>query len=223
MATDAVPVPRSTLAGRIRLKAQRLADVLAFDGNTIARGERAAWSSAASLADLCALTERWLAGDLKSQPGYSGSLDVDEEDAPGLTDALIRLNHEGFLTRNSQAGFDGEGYDGAHWIQVAAAEGFASADTVQRLREKLAGTSYVVREFAPPRRSRAGGSIVPVTWRDGRPYTRFGGGAGPGDIEFELCGAGTPAVEDAKRAQQIVIYDPEPGRNTLWADLRARL
>jgi hypothetical protein len=102
-----------------------------------ATSEAEIWAAARSLNDLCALTERWLRADLATQPGYSGSVDVDEEEAPGLTDACIALNRAGFLTRNSQAGFDGTGYDGARWTQLAAVDGITIPPAAFALRRNL--------------------------------------------------------------------------------------
>lgn len=199
---------------------RNLGRVLTEFGGPVARGERKTWAAAESLEDLCALTDRWLSGDLKSSPTYYGPVDVDEEDAPGLTEACRRLNRMGFLTDSSQAGSDGPGYDGRRWTQVAAVDGFAAPGLVALLTEGLSGTPYVVQAFEP--RRFGCGSRVPVTWVDGRPCTRFGGGLSARGIR-QLWGGdvGEGAVRDLCAALQVVIYDPEPGRNALWADLAA--
>lgn len=199
---------------------ERLADLL--DTGPVPRAERKVWAEADSLADLCGLMIRWLDGELSATPGYYGSVDVDEDDAPGLTDACRALNRAGFLTTCSQAGYDGPSYEDRRCTQVAVVDGYATPAMVVALRAKLFGTPYVIQEFAS--RWSDYGSKVPVTWVDGDAVTRFGGGLGRRQIRREWGGyVGANAVRDLCGALQVVIYDPEPGRNTLWMDLSAAL
>jgi hypothetical protein len=96
------------------------AERLLVAGTTLKRRDHARWQRAESVQDLCDLTVRWLRGEIPSQPGYYGPVDVDEDDAPGLTDALMALNRIGFWSRTSQAGADGEGTTartGPNWPQ----------------------------------------------------------------------------------------------------------
>lgn len=167
--------------------------------------EAAIWAAARSLDDLCALTERWLRGDLAIHPGYDGSVDVDEDDAPGLTDACIALNRAGLLTRNSQSGFDGTGSDGAHWTQLAAVDGVTSPPAVAALRRAL------------PRRYKIHTNRwINVTLREGQFNTRFGGTSIDPD-EFDMCSE--EAITDAMNGVPFIVYDPIAGPNTLWADI----
>lgn len=213
-ATENAATESPSLAARLARKARHLVD---RHRGPLAADERPIWAEADSLSDLCDLMDRWLAGDLKSQPAYYGSVDVDEEDAPGLTEACRRLNRVGFLTDNSQAG-----RVGVRSVQLAAVDGFATPATVAEMRRRLAGTPYQVEAFDCPGDD-GYGSNVPVTWEDGEPFTRFGGGC-PASTIAELWGSvGAGAVQDLIAAKQVVIYDPVIGRNTLWADLRAGL
>ncbi|MBL7261367.1 DUF6919 domain-containing protein [Paractinoplanes lichenicola] len=59
--------------------------------------DRPLWRAAESLDEVAALTARWLSGGIRSQPGYGGTVDVDEDDAQGLTAALIACNRAGFF------------------------------------------------------------------------------------------------------------------------------
>ena len=86
------------------------------------KSDLAAWGSARTLADLGELTARWIEGTIASQPGYCGPSDIED---PALVPLLAALNRAGFVTTGSQAGESGPGYDGAHWQQRAAVEGFA--------------------------------------------------------------------------------------------------
>jgi len=176
--------------------------------------DKVVWRTAASLADVAALTARWLTGELRGQPGYCGPVDVDEEDAPGMTDVLISCNRAGFLTASSQAGYDGAGYDGAHWRQFAAVDGLISDADLPLLHAALAGTGMVVD---------ASGDGQAVTFRQGHAYTWFGRRRKRTDLADDWTGYGIcspAAVAELLRACPVVVYDPEPGRDDrLWPAL----
>jgi hypothetical protein len=181
--------------------------------------DRALWRSARTLTDLADLTARWLAGEIESQPGYYGPVDVDEDDAPGMTETLIALNRAGFLTNQSQAGFDGLGYDNAHWQQLAWVSGFASTVTYQWLVEALAGTRFQVQANLTdlPRKHR---TEIAVTTREGQPWTVSGWISERTIAGVEMFGAcSDEAIGAVCAAWQLDIYDPEPGSNDLWAVL----
>lgn len=193
--------------------------------NCIAADERDVWASAQSLADLGELTARWLEGDLQSQPGYYGSVDVDEDDAVGLTAALAALNRAGLVTDNSQAGHVGIGWDGAHWRSRAAVTGFAAAETVQHLRDTLTGLRqpyYLIaseRPRLPYRWRRQGG--LPVTWREDVPTCWFGNTLSRSDLDFSYDGVGSGALVELHAALQVAVIDLTCGRNDLWEVLYA--
>ncbi len=177
------------------------------------------WAQARTLEDLCELTGAWLSGRLDSQPGYHGTVDVD--DAPDLRDALIALNRVGFLTNTSQDGFDGTGYDGAHWVQVAAVSGFADVHTVEWLWDVMANSGHrfnvvTVRCKTSPwwRRPVPG---IGVTWRDGRTTCAFGRQASRNVIAGELYdGCSDAAIDALCAAYQVTVYDWTPGFNEMW-------
>jgi hypothetical protein len=164
------------------------------------------------LDDLCRLTVGWLTGEIGWQPGYYGPVDVDEDQAPGLTAALISLNAAGVCTRNSQAGYVGTGADGAVWVQHAAVTGYADTQAWYRLLQAMDGTRYqVLAHTVRPRLQRARPGVV-ITWRDGQPH-RFGGWAPVRPADH----APQPAVTEAVRALQVTVWDPTPGANTCGA------
>lgn len=192
----------------------------------LARSERHIWASARNLDDLGELTARWLTGELQSQPGYYGPVDVDEDDAPGLTDVLVGLNRSGFVTQNSQAGFDGAGYDGAHWRLRAAVVGFADDATVDRIENVLCGTRFDVvahSRFGAPTHSLKTGwrrqSGVVVTTREGRTFTEFGSQLSAADIAGMYDGCSDEAIAAVCGAWQVTVYDPEFGPDDLWPTL----
>ena len=174
--------------------------------------DKAVWRTAGSLKDVAALTARWLTGDLQGQPGYWGPVDVDEQEAPGMTDVLIRCNRAGFLTFGSQAGFDGTGDDGMRWQQLAAVEGLVGPDDLTRLREVCAGTGILVD---------ASGDGQVVTFQNGRAFTTFGARRKDLDDDWTGYGICSPAaVAELQQAFPVVVYDPAPGRDDrLWPTL----
>jgi hypothetical protein len=190
-------------------------------GGPLTRADRRLWRAARSLDDLCELTARWLEGRVDSQPAYYGTVDVDEDDAPGLTATLTGLNRAGYLTTGSQAGYDGPGYGGARCQQMATVEGFAAQDTTGWLRQAVDGTDYQVLEHDCKdhawQRSEPG---VNVTFLDGVPVTWFGTQASRAGIARDWYpGVHREALDQVAAARQVTIYDPVPGRNTLWTRL----
>lgn len=181
--------------------------------------DRARWITARTLADLGELVAQWLEGRIGTQPGYDAPVDVDDDLAPGLAATLAALNRAGFVTASSQAGFAGPGFDGAWWEQRAAVRGFADADTLAWLRQAFAGTRFTIRHGDPRRVWPWSRPRVPVTRRAGQVRTDFGNRMPDSDIADPWVGYGVchPTVVDALRgAYQIVLFDPEYGRNDLW-------
>lgn len=168
-----------------------------------------AWRNTDTLADLGAVTVRWLEGDIDQCPGYCGAVDVDEPLAPGLTAALVALNRAGIVTYDSQAGM----VDGDH-VQHAAVKAFADPATVDALRRNLP-RQYMVR---PLGRSR-GYRDVPVTLVCGEAVTSYRWMPKRVISREAFPGIGKAALAEVYAADQIVIVDPVEGRNTLWADL----
>lgn len=218
---------QALLGDPVRTVVARLAG-RALTGCTIARADRAAWAAARTLPDLCRLTVGWLQGQRSTQPGYYGGVDVDEDLAPGLTQALIACNHAGFLTRSSQAGYTRPGRQGgqarrdgqAGLSQLAAVEGLASTATAQALQERLAGTPYRVRVRSRHRIGHQRQPGVVVTRAGGRPVTQFGGPLSRRELASTLRGCDRRAIAAAAAAARLVIWDPRPGHNSLWADLQ---
>ena len=168
------------------------------------------WAAARTLADLGELTARWLTGDLASQPGYYGRVDVDEDDAPGLTAALVALNLAGVVTNSSQAGYDGTGYDGKRWTQHAWVSAHTDPSTSEWLAMEATAAGFEVTEWT------RGMSRRTVTYRAGRSYTEDGP-IGRSDLHCMYDGVGRGAWRDLLGAVHVSIVDPVPGRNIMWA------
>lgn len=170
------------------------------------------WAAAQSLLDLAELTAQWLEGRIKSQPGYYGPVDVDEVDAPGITAALVACNRAGFLTNDSQAGFEGHGQDGARWTQLAAVTGFMYDEPADRLVERITADGRFLIH-----RDTNGAVGVAVTCRDGEQYTWYGRELDTDTIAEEMYGdCSDAAIIDVCCTDQVTVWDPVPGRNELW-------
>jgi hypothetical protein len=181
------------------------------------RREAEMWASTKTFTDVCELTAQWLEGRIASQPGYCGPVDVDQ--APHLKSALIALNRAKFLTNDSQEGFDGEGWGGRYWIQLAAVTGFAEDDTLDWLERVLSGTRFQMIVH-PCKTSFWGttGQGTTVTWADGDSCTVYGRqitANALGGVEFyQDCS--DEAIAAICSAWQVTIYDPDAGLNDLW-------
>ena len=175
------------------------------DPGPVLGADRARWAGASSLAGLGELTAAWLRGEIASQPGYYGPVDVDEHAAPGLTAALVAFNRAGALTTGSQAGLvEGE------YVQLAWVDAFVDEALLARLRAAAAGTGYQVVVHVP------GSRWVPVTWDRGKVWT----GTGWMDAKYwawHYEDVGSGALEQVLTAHQVSLIDPAPGANTMWA------
>jgi hypothetical protein len=193
----------------------------------MSRQDRDLWASARTLADLGELTARWIEGDLASQPGYNGPSDIED---PALVPLLAKLNRAGFVTTCSQIGEDGPGYDGAHWQQRAALEGFASTELARHLYNTTwpAGLFAVACDPArlPRWRYRYREAVV-VTRRNGHAVTTFGCHLPRRHIRDDWLGYGMchpDAVHALCTAWQVTVIDPEWGRpDLLWPVLAGAL
>lgn len=224
------PVKPATRYAYLGLAALALAGLSAVAYATtralvLAAADRAVWAKARSLRDVGDRMAMWLTGELRSQPGYCGPIDVDEADVPGLTETLVLLNRAGFVTSQSQAGADEVTGDGTHWQQYAAVTGFASPETQAWLLHALHQVDgLAVRECVEVGRL-DWREVDPVTYRNGRAYTDFGRRQPDSDLCDDWTGYGVchpDAVEQIIAAGQFVIRDTEFGRNDrLWPALRA--
>jgi hypothetical protein len=199
---------RSSRGGRVRAWWGRAWTELR-DPGPILRADRAWWAAAASRADFAELTAAWLRGDLASQPGYYGPVDVDEHLAPGMTDALVALCRAGAVTTGSQAGLVA-----GDVVQLAWVDAHVPGELLAQLRTAAVGTRYRVIKHTP-----ASGEL-PVTWVRGTARTSSGWVA-PGHWAWLYRGVGAMAVAKLlATTHQVSVIDPEPGRNTLWAWLQ---
>jgi hypothetical protein len=190
----------------------------------MSRADRRAWKSARTLADLGELTARWLEGAIASQPGYCGPSDLDDPDR--LVPLFAALCRAGYMTTQSQAAHDGPGYDGVHWEQRAAVEGFASPEIAARIiaAAERNGLHVIARDPQTlPRWRNRSRDAVPVTTRNGATISGFGMHLSRRFLRDDLTGYGMchpDAVGALCNAWQVTVIDPEWGRaDVLWCVL----
>jgi hypothetical protein len=186
------------------------------------RSDRQAWQSARSLADLGELTAQWIEGTIGEQPGYCGPSDLDDPER--LVPVCTALCRAGFVTTQSQEAFDGAGYDGAHWEQRAAVEGFATGEMAARLLAVAYRNRLCVISHGPSTLPRWGvryGTAVAVTRRAGRDYTGFGTLLSRGHVRGVYGDLHPDAVGAVCSAWQVTVIDPAWGRpGALWRVLQ---
>ena len=180
------------------------------------RADRKLWRQAGSLPELCSLMARWLEGELSMWPGYD---DGAAEETAGLIPVLARANRAGFLTDQSQPGFDGIGFDGLRWQQWAAVSGLVGDELLlSRIREAGEAAGLIVLIAHPwllPQ-----GQGYTATLRGGQPYTEFGAYLSPQILRQVWRGVSRQAMAEIADAWQVTVIDPEfgPG-DRLWAAL----
>lgn len=173
------------------------------------------WKQARSLADIGALTARWLEGDIESQASYEPNCGPEEETAPLIT-VLAKLNRVGVYTTNSQPGEPEKDPNVASWCQRAAVEGFAEESVAERLVAAaltaglIASTSW---------RSVNTCQSIEVSREDGAGFTWFGRHLDREHLRVyyaeHLSADGLAALVGAT---QFVVVDPVWGRvdSPLW-------
>lgn len=198
--------------------------------------ERKLWQSARTLDDLGDLTAQWLEGRIVGYPGYGDESDPgpDPETQPLIT-VLAGLNRAGYVTVSSQPGLPPTtGWDGEHWQQRAAVEGFADGHTRLALEEAIEGTGLIlIDHLTEPRRwwhrfvpgaAAWGDDAVCVTASvEGTEHTWFGGLMSYDTVELCFDEVGRAAFAEVLNAWQVTVLDPEWGRNDLlWDTLTSR-
>lgn len=169
------------------------------------------WKDAKTVADLGQLMADWLEGRIPRRPGYGDTRPDPETNE--LIPVLAACNRAGFITDSSQPGFDGPGFDGAHWRQRAAVTGFvADRALLARLAsEARAAGLQIVTDGRP---------VVAVE-RNGESRLAFGDKIRRGYMRTIWGGIGRDALREVSAAQQIAIIDPVWGESDrLWQMLR---
>jgi hypothetical protein len=168
----------------------------------MSRKDAARWKTARTMEDLGELVIAWLNGEVTQTPGHCGP--PCEETIP-LIPALTVINRGGFVTDNSQLAETVNGSTWNTWV-----DGFASDETLARIRAAAAGTDLVVmacrgRHHEHQQKFR----FQPCPRRD---VTDFWATACP------------HAADVLWDAWWVYVEDPEPGRNDLlWSTLTLAL
>lgn len=163
------------------------------------RADRRRWREATGLADLGELFVAWLHGEIAETPAHGGG--PDPETNP-LTEVLTSVNRAGFVTDNSQLAETIGGETWNTWV-----EGFATDETLGRIRAAAAGTGLTVTAC----RGREHGE-------------RHGLGTGwqcPGRSARSFWSDSCPRTAgELRNSWYVMVSDPEPGRNELlWGTL----
>lgn len=181
--------------------------------------ERAGWSNARTLTDLGELTARWLEGSIRVLPGYGGrrGCGPDQETRP-LIRTLAAANRRGYVTCQSQPGYDGLAYDGRPAQQRAAVEGFADPEIARWLtRQARAAGLLVVQTMATRRRQIDYRTAVTVSQWDGKVHTEFGATLTRSHLRWVYQELPDEALDAITSAIQVTLIDPEWGRqDVLW-------
>ena len=164
------------------------------------RRDRKLWASARSLADVGALTVRWLNGEMKQTPGHCGPPCAETIPHIGV---LSAVNRAGFVTTNSQSAAVASWGTCEAWVA-----GLVSDGTLQRIQAEVIANPPL-RLAGATGRQRFGESPLDLraAWRD--------------DTGFyaDRC---PHAADEIRDTWFITITDPEPGRNSeLWRALAA--
>lgn len=201
------------------------------------RHERKQWAAARTLDDLGELTAQWLEGRIAYYPRYG----VEEDPGPDhetilLVPVLAALNRAGFLTEGSQPGEEPAAglYD---WQQRATVRGFADDATLARIEAAVRGSGLLLitrrTEIPPwwhqwlPRRLRPmlafdEGRIPVTATTDGTVHTWLGWLTFD-VVATEFDGVGREAFAEVLDAWQVLVIDPQWGRNDLlWDTLTSR-
>ncbi|MFI1166540.1 DUF6919 domain-containing protein [Streptomyces sp. NPDC020801] len=178
-----------------------------------ARADRRRWAAAQTLPELADLMALWLEGELTMWPGHAAGAD---EETTLMIPTLAAANRAGFLTDQSQPGYDGPGFDRLRWEQRAAVSGLvADEQLLTRIRRAGEGAGLLVLLSHP--RLLPQGRGVTCTIRGGQPYTVFGEYMPPRILRHIWSGISRPASDAVCDAWQLCLIDPEIGRNDrLW-------
>ena len=162
------------------------------------RHDRKLWASARTLADVSALTVRWLNGEIKQTPGHGGPPCA--ETIPHI-EVLTAVNRAGFLTTNSQSAAVASWGTCEAWVA-----GLMSGEALQRIQaEVIANPPLILAGARAHQRFGESPLNLRAAWRD--------------DTGFyaDRCPQAAAEIRDA---WFITITDPEPGRNDrLWPAL----
>jgi hypothetical protein len=177
------------------------------------------WRESGSLLDLCVLTAMWLKGLLPYHPAYSAS--APDPETTALVPHLAVLNEGGFLTEASQPGVplvDGSG-------QRAFVEGFCDMRVQLDIERAILGTDIVMLAY-PPGSPGQDGLQIPVTMDGHEPFTWVGSAMTDEviDSNYRSIGFHPDAVAALQDSWQVLIFDPQWGRNDLlWDRLGAAI
>ena len=172
------------------------------------------WRDTRTIADIGQVMARWLTGEVRYWSGHGDGIDSETRH---LLPTLVALNQAGVVTTNSQPGYDGTGYDGAHWRQKAWLTAIVDD------RSPLLGRLILSAEAAGMtvlRGNRHHGQTV-LTDRNGEPWTDIRGRIPRNHLAREWHGLSRQGLKELRTHGAVLhIVDPVWGRDDrLWPAL----
>lgn len=180
------------------------------------RAHEALWADADTFAELLALMQQFVRGELENWPGHLGPRDPETVE---IAEALAHVNGQGFLTTGSQPGADDP-----PWRQRASVEGHATDELLVRLtnlvRAAPAGTLQMTYARVERQRRNDYSQAVAVTLVGGQEYTSFGAGLSRKAIADMWLGIEDDLLDQILGMWQVMIYDQRWGQHPLlWERL----
>lgn len=180
------------------------------------------WKEARTFADLGELTAQWIEGRIDSHPGciVDEASDPDEE-TRHLVPILAACNRRGFVTMDSQPGMAARAWGGGFWEQRATVCGLVEDRRLLRDLKRAAGRAgLIVIAHGPGKWDYGADRNLAITKVDGRDCTWAGQKMERFDRAYEWAGVSRGAIRRITAAWQVIVIDPEWGRDDrLWPAL----
>jgi hypothetical protein len=218
-AEGAVPGTTASRVAKERgLVRQDVADVQRIEQSPANLPADTRWRDIQTLPEFGEQTARWLEGSVSNHPGFYGR---PADETAAITPQLAALNRAGYVTSGSQPGVAPTvEADGTTTTQRAFVEGFAvDKETADRIeREAQAAGLDVHRRSGAGWRNHREEQIV-VGTRDGQEISS----AGHMSRSYVSAASGGYISRQLREAEQIVVVDPEYGRNDRLTEFSERL
>lgn len=165
-----------------------------------------AWERASGLADLLALTARFVRGEPIGFPGWA-TLETDEE-SDAMQPTLLAAVEAGLLTVASQPGAPfGPGHDDLTWGGRAFVGGFAEPESAAAIQGRAAAAGLWAKDG-----DESGPFAIPAGLRDGMPYLVLGSDAKDHELGLFRDRISPLALAALQSAKFLWVIDPVWGR-----------
>jgi hypothetical protein len=177
------------------------------------------WQDAETFAELCALSEKFVLGQLALTPNHGGPRMPETRE---IGPALAHANRAGFLTIGSQPGEDPEEHHG--WRQRAGVEGHANDEVLDKLGSIFADLRphriHMNVQGTYPWRNDYSTHVLVTGHVSGQEFTHFGARFSRKQLRFIWDGIQTHLIKEILGMHTITIIDKKWGPETLlWERL----